>query len=261
MLGKLLKYEFKATSRILIPLYLILLITTGINRLILLLDIFDGALIIIPVIMKVLFILSVIAIFITSLILMIYRFYKNLLSDEGYLMFTLPTKTHQLIISKYLATLIWLLISIITIIGSTVLAIGTPENIKLVLNRLNEFLLQFEATTGNNSTITIITLLVFCLTSFITYISLIYASIAIGQLFTKNRLVGAFVSYIGISAVMQVLLLLLLVITNVFSSIIANGNNIIPLKLILGIIVYQLVLSTIFYITTNIIFKRKLNLE
>ncbi len=261
MLGKLLKYEFKATSRILIPLYLIMLITTGLNRLILLLDIFDGSLMIIPAIMQVLFILSIIAIFITSFLLMIYRFYKNLLSDEGYLMFTLPAKTHQLITSKYLATLAWLLISIIIILGSAVLAIGTPENIKLVLNSLNELLLQFGATTGNSISLTIITLLLFCFTSVTTYISLIYASIAIGQLFTKNRLVGAFVSYIGISAVMQLLLLLLLVITKVFSSIIANGNNIIPLKLIIGIIVYQLVLSTIFYITTNIIFKRKLNLE
>ncbi|GAA4653048.1 hypothetical protein GCM10023142_01860 [Anaerocolumna aminovalerica] len=260
MLGKLLKYEFKATSRILIPLYLILLITTGMNRLILLLDIFEGSLMIIPVIMKTLFILSVITIFITAFILMIYRFYKNLLSDEGYLMFTLPAKTHQLIISKYLATLTWLLVSIIIIIGSAVLAIGTPENIKLVLNNLNEFLLQFEAS-GNNTTVTIITLLLFCLTSFITYISLIYASIAIGQLFTKNRLVGAFVSYIGISTLMQLLLLLLLVMTNVFRSIITNGNNMIPLKLLLGIIVYQIVVSIIFFITTNRIFQKKLNLE
>ncbi len=260
MLGKLLKYEFKATSRILIPLYLILLITTGINRLILLLDIFEGSLMIIPAIMKALFMLSVITIFITAFILMIYRFYKNLLSDEGYLMFTLPAKTHQLIISKYLATLTWLLVSIIIIIGSAVLAIGTPENIKLVLNRLNEFLLQFEAS-GNNITVTIITLLLFCLTSFITYISLIYASIAIGQLFTKNRLVGAFVSYIGISTLMQLLLLLLLVMTNVFRSIITNGNNMIPLKLLLGIIVYQFVVSIIFFITTNTIFQKKLNLE
>nr|WP_308742317.1 hypothetical protein [uncultured Anaerocolumna sp.] len=260
MLGKLLKYEFKATSRILIPLYLILLITTGMNRLILLLDIFEGSLMIIPMIMKTLFILSVITIFITAFILMIYRFYKNLLSDEGYLMFTLPAKTHQLIISKYLATLTWLLVSIIIIIGSAVLAIGTPENIKLVLNNLNEFLIQFEAS-GNNTTVTIITLLLFCLTSFITYISLIYASIAIGQLFTKNRLVGAFVSYIGISTLMQLLLLLLLVMTNVFRSIITNGNNMIPLKLLLGIIVYQIVVSIIFFITTNRIFQKKLNLE
>jgi hypothetical protein len=260
MLGKLLKYEFKATSRILIPLYLILLITTGMNRLILLLDIFEGSLMIIPVIMKTLFILSVITIFITAFILMIYRFYKNLLSDEGYLMFTLPAKTHQLIISKYLATLTWLLVSIIIIIGFAVLAIGTPENIKLVLNNLNEFLVQFEAS-GNNTTVTIITLLLFCLTSFITYISLIYASIAIGQLFTKNRLVGAFVSYIGISTLMQLLLLLLLVMTNVFRSIITNGNNMIPLKLLLGIIVYQIVVSIIFFITTNRIFQKKLNLE
>lgn len=261
MLGKLLKYEFKATSRILIPLYLILLITTGINRLILQLDIFEGSLMIIPEIMKVLFMLSVIAIFITSFLLMIYRFYKNLLSDEGYLMFTLPAKTHQLIMSKYFATLIWMFVSIIIIVGSAILAFGTPENIKSVIDSFKEFLLQFKASTGNNTTITIITLLLFCLMTLTAYILLIYASISIGQLFTKNRLVGAFVSYIGINTIMQLLLLLLLVITNVFRSIITNGNNIIPLKLIMGIIVYQFVLSIIFFFTTKMIFQKKLNLE
>lgn len=261
MLGKLLKYEFKASSRILIPLYLVLLITTGINRLMLQLDIFDGPFMVIPMIMKVLFMLSVMAIFITAFLLMIYRFYKNLLSDEGYLMFTLPTKTHQLIVSKYIATLIWMVVSVIFIIGSAVLAFGTPENMRLALGSLKEFLLQFEATTGSNTTVVVITLLLFCFMAFTTYTLLIYTAIAIGQLFTRNRLVGAFVSYIGIGAITQLVLLLLLLITNVFRTIITNGNNMIPIKLFIVIIVYQLIISTTFFITTNMIFQKKLNLE
>lgn len=261
MLGKLLKYEFKASSRILIPLYLILLITTGINRLILQLDIFDGPLSVIPIIMKTLFTLSVITILITTFLLMIYRFYKNLLSDEGYLMFTLPTKTHQLIISKYLATLLWGIVSVIIIVVSVALAFGTPENIKLFINNVKEYFVQLEIASGESTIVTIFTLLLLCLMTLTTYILLIYTAIAIGQLFTKNKLVGAFVSYIGINTIMQILILLVLVFTNAFQFIDNSNTNMIPVKLALSIIAFQFIASTVFFIITNTIFQKKLNLE
>lgn len=261
MLGKLLKYEFKASSRILIPLYFILLLTAGINRVILLFDIFDGPLTVIPMIMKTLFILSVITILISTFLLMIYRFYKNLLSDEGYLMFTLPTKTHQLIISKFLATLIWTIVSVIVIVCSIGLAFCTPENIKLVINSVKEYFYQLGIITGDNAIVTIIMLILLCFMALTTYVLLIYASIAIGQLFSRNKIVGAFVSYIGINTIMQLVLLLVLAMTNVFRLIIMNNVNKIPVRLLLIIIVYQCIVSTIFFIATNKIFQKKLNLE
>jgi hypothetical protein len=261
MLGKLLKYEFRATSRILIPLYFILLLTAGINRIILLFDIFNGPLSVIPMIMKTLFILSVITILISTFLLMIYRFYKNLLSDEGYLMFTLPTKTYQLIISKILATLIWTIVSVTVILCSVVLAFVTPENIKLVVNSVKESFYEMGIISGDNAILTIIMLILLCIMALTTYVLLIYASIAIGQLFSRNKIVGAFVSYIGINTIMQLVLLLVLAMTNVFQIIVMNNVNKIPIRLLLIIIVYQCIVSTIFFITTNKIFQKKLNLE
>ena len=46
---------------------------------------------------------------ILAFVLMIYRFYKNLMTDEGYLMFTLPVTTGQLIWSKMIVSAVWLL--------------------------------------------------------------------------------------------------------------------------------------------------------
>ena len=46
------------------------------------------------------------------------RFYKNFFTDEGYLMFTLPVKTSDLILSKTLVAVIWRLISFLFIILS-----------------------------------------------------------------------------------------------------------------------------------------------
>lgn len=42
-----------------------------------------------------------VALFVLTMIVIIQRFYKGLLCDEGYLMFTLPVKPWQLIATKW----------------------------------------------------------------------------------------------------------------------------------------------------------------
>ena len=91
MLMKLLKHEFRATARIMGPLYLILLaaalaanLTAG------LLDADSFILNIVSALIVMAWFVAVIGVFIVAFILMLQRFYKNLLGDEGYLMFTLP---------------------------------------------------------------------------------------------------------------------------------------------------------------------------
>ena len=100
MLKKLLKYEFIATGRIFLPLYGALIVVSFLQKLFfdfnfgnmrnISLNILIGA---IPV----LFTTLVVAVIVTTFIMMIMRFYKNLLSSEGYLMFTLPVSVSKLI--------------------------------------------------------------------------------------------------------------------------------------------------------------------
>ena len=75
MLGKLLKYEFKATSRIFLPMLLLLVILTPITKLMVSLDVFEGALEIIPILTVLSYFFLIIALCITTFIFMIYRFY------------------------------------------------------------------------------------------------------------------------------------------------------------------------------------------
>ena len=103
MLGKLIKHEFRATGRIMLPLLGALLVLSPIAGLIMraldrgqlknLFRFLGGAVV-------GLFFMAVAAVFVISLALMVRRFYSNLLQDEGYLMFTLPVSTHSLIWSK-----------------------------------------------------------------------------------------------------------------------------------------------------------------
>ena len=89
MLGKLLKYEFRATGRLFLPLYGALVIFALINALLLSFREIPQ----LPAVLAMLVnILLAIAVFVVTFIVMIQRFYKNLLSDEGYLMFTKKLK-------------------------------------------------------------------------------------------------------------------------------------------------------------------------
>ena len=111
MLGKLLKQDFRATARIMLPLYVAVpvlgLFTNLINHLC---ENQTGFLIrAISTLVSFVFSLSLIAAVVTTVVLMILRFYRNLMTDEGYLMFTLPVSTTELIFSKLIVSVVWFL--------------------------------------------------------------------------------------------------------------------------------------------------------
>ena len=111
MLGKLLKQDFRATARIMLPLYAAVpvlgLFTNLITRLC---ENQNGFLIrAIGALVSFVFSLSLIAAVVTTVVLMILRFYRNLMTDEGYLMFTLPVSTTELIFSKLIVSVVWFL--------------------------------------------------------------------------------------------------------------------------------------------------------
>lgn len=64
------------------------------------------------------FIISAITMFVATAIVIIWRFYRNTSSDEGYLLFTLPVKVDYIIISEFLCALIWgFLMSVFAVLG------------------------------------------------------------------------------------------------------------------------------------------------
>ena len=121
MLRKLLKHEFRATGRIMLPMYLILLVTAvGSNlagR-----GMLDGRyhiLNILGVLIVTAFGIAICGALLMSFVLMIQRFYKNLLQDEGYLMFTLPASVHQHIWSKLIVSSVWFIVTVLAIIAAS----------------------------------------------------------------------------------------------------------------------------------------------
>ena len=140
MLKQLLKYEFKATKRLYFGLYLALALlsvvlgvtfrqehalahSTSFQNL--------------QVILMIVYVSVILAIAVLCFVNTIQRFYQNLLGREGYLMHTLPVTETQLILSKLLTSMVWVLCSglvgvvCITVMVSIGAGRGSPRHIEL----------------------------------------------------------------------------------------------------------------------------------
>lgn len=162
MLGKLLKYELRATARLYFPLYLAVLILAALGRLSLfglpwhisggLNDGWNARLSVTPradgpigellatVMSFVLFayVLMVLGAFVIHLVITLQRFWKNLMGDEGYLMFTLPVSTDALLWSKAISVLLWSVATLLVVGLSVLILCGHPvvfQVIREIINR------------------------------------------------------------------------------------------------------------------------------
>ena len=114
MLKKLLKYEFAATARYILPLIVLLFVMSaaaglcirglGAERT-------GRVAVAVSAIFVVLFFLAVIALAVVTLVVIVYRFYRSMLSQEGYLTHSLPVSIHGLLCSKLIAAAAWFLLT------------------------------------------------------------------------------------------------------------------------------------------------------
>lgn len=111
------KYEVKSCGRIFFPFYIMVLVFSMIAALFINFDNYEHDFSMVYIIgMLVVFALFVSAIVLTIL-LIVQRFSKSLLEEEGYLMFTLPVSEKTLVLSKFLTSLLFIILtSIVSIV-------------------------------------------------------------------------------------------------------------------------------------------------
>lgn len=137
MLGKLLKYEMKASARTLLPLYigtLVVALICAVQTALMInrsqvdggwwLEGADNSMV--TGFIFLLFFALCVAIMVLTAIIIIQRFNKSLIGDEGYLMFTLPVTHTQLLSSKLIAGLLWVIIGTI-VMGLSAVLIWAPS--------------------------------------------------------------------------------------------------------------------------------------
>lgn len=264
MLSKLLKYEIKATARIFLPLCVVLLAYAAIHKVISLAS--PSKMQAPEAISLILYIMLIVAIFVVTFVVMIQRFYKNLLSDEGYLMFTLPAKPWKHIVSKLLVAMLWTVVSVIAAaLSVTIVAydqIFTADFIREVQNAFSEAVKYL----GFSTPLVILEILVGGIISLASSVLIVYASIAVGQLFNKHRILASLGAFIVINTLTQIIITIASIpgLTWVRAdNVVHDFHTIEPffhLFIWLSILLFGLISAGYFALTNHILSKR-LNLE
>lgn len=261
MLGKLLKHELKATSRLLIPLYLILIGISLLNRIMLSFQDVNWMMMFISNLLTAGFLFILVAVFAVTTVIMITRFYKNLIGDEGYLMFTLPVKPNQLITSKLIISVFWILIGIASVIVTLYITFATPERMDFIYQNLKDASEELRAAFGGSLSFVVAEMILLCIVSLFANILMLYLSIAIGQLFNGRRILGSFIAYIGIYTALQLFLLIGVGVCILFNWDSVNNFNTFP-PVFFPLAIFMLILCCIgMYGGTSYILNKKLNLE
>lgn len=280
MLRKLIKYEFKATGRLLLPFFLSLLIFAVINKLISPANPeswgFPAA------ISMLIYIMIMVGMFVMTTIIMMQRFYRNLLSDEGYLMFTLPTKTWKLIVSKLVVSTFWIIASLTVAFFSILIIIYQKgvfmEGWRLLAEGFHAFAegshafaegfhAFYEMIGASLYTITL-EIIIGSLITLVFGIVLVYASMAIGHLFNRHKILASFGAFIALNTLTQILFSLLCLTTpeiawSAHELYLQNMPDLITLIQVFFLygILFTGLLSAACFALTNHILSNKLNLE
>ena len=261
---KLLKYEWKACARICLPLYAVELLVAFINRL-LYSDIGSKLLYGIPsIVMTMLYAAIMVALFVVTAVVLVQRFYKNLLGSEGYLMFTLPVSRSQLIWSKLLVALVWSVLS--TVLAALawmaeISVVGRENVFSLIAQGLRSLRQHLSGNLTGCAAALVVLCLVSCLVSFLNF----YAAISLGHSFSNHKVLLSVVFYIGFGIVTQTIGTIFasvgiqidispdfwssLPVTQVFSSLAWAAAGVSAL------------LGAAYYVLTLLMLKKRLNLQ
>lgn len=205
------------------------------------------------------------------------RYYKNIYTDEGYLTNTLPVTARQIVLSKLFTSLIWTMLTGIVVSLSVFSLIYTALYSSDsgfwadLMRDLPDFMKVFREEMGISFSFFLLLLLIQTVLTTAFSILKIYTAIALGQLFTKHKVAGAFLWYVGEFVIFQIISS----INNNASPLSGGafgyafgvsyynynrlGDIIIPSTLIS--IVTTLIFSAVLYFITEHMLKNQLNLD
>lgn len=193
MLSKLIKHEFRATSRIMWPVFLGMLALTALMRFSQLL--LNGGHIpwllqLIGVLLVIGFMMGLGALAFVPLVLSAVRWRDHVLKDEGYLTLTLPVSLHQLLISKLIVSAVWYAAAFLVGLLSLMIAVSGWSTLQYVPDFFNDvFTAFFEMEASLRSHALLIVFELFC--NFVFAVSaaelVVYAAFSIGYSFNKHK--------------------------------------------------------------------------
>ena len=209
MLKQLLKYEFKATKRLYFGLYLALALlsvvlgvtfrqehalahSTSFQNL--------------EVILMMVYVSVILAIAVLCFVNTVQRFCRNLLGREGYLMHTLPVTETQLILSKLLTSMVWVLCSgLVGVVCITVMvSIGVLDAEvlgTLSWDRWKQLWQMLYEELGPEFWVAMVWTILINLARLASLILCVYAACMIAHQFKKQTMAAGILAFIGMNIV------------------------------------------------------------
>ena len=274
MLGKILKYEFKSTYKIITPLLLAVIVISLILRFQLTalqnvnfaeraigyhaglgLSIFF-------------YIMLIFAASIVTVILLVTRFYKTMFGDEGYLTLTLPCQPDLLMNGKALAFFIWNIAVSATCILSFFIIGFSKEVLGFVADLFGGLKDFISEDLGLAPALFYTLLILILIVSALMSIYKIIMCLAIGQLSNTHKVGFAVLAFLGTNfavGILDMFLSLIFQLGNIGSiysvaEVIGDYSNILTGTLIFSLVKY-IVYTVVMYSISHYIINKKLNLE
>lgn len=211
-----------------------------------------------------------------SLLILIYlgiRFYKNMYTDEGYLMHTLPVPAWMHLVSKMCNGMLWTYITgiVTTVTVLPVTALALPKIGYLSPGEFAELKETFSMLFGDNLWELLFYFIPYTLVSGLFAVLQLYAAVCLGQLFGKHKVFSSVICYLGlhalvsaVSSIFMVPALTGIIITKVPDSAVSAPTLVYPLLMdavfLCGFFA-SLVLSVACFVLCHYLLKRNLNLD
>ena len=261
MLKKLYAYEYRSLFRSLLPIYIGLLGLALIGRLPYLFDREGIAVALITGLSTAFYILGIAALFIVGAVIIVTRFYKNLLGGEGYLTFTLPFTPTQHIVCKLLCAVSLMLVNALVVFASLLIT-GAGSDV------LDGIFSLIKAISGQFSAFRIISIVaeavLYIVASFFQGVLMFYAAMAIGQQF-RSRIGGAVLAYICMYVAIEIIqftgsMILMFGFADQVEAFLSEGVASIQIAMLLPI-AEAILISVACFVATRHFLTKRLNLE
>lgn len=279
MVKKLYKHEFIALLKWILPLNLFCLLAATFLRVAIALNSVipeNMALNVITVLFTLTFVISIAGASVAALAFVIVRFYKHLLSQEGYLTFTIPvTPTTHLVCKLVCGCAVLALTAIGSVLSVGILSIGFEfyDVIEFVKEMFGYYIWD-EPEVKGAAILLIVLFVIAVIVGLAQSLLMPFAAMCMGQLSKKNRIARSVVCYIILSMAMSMVTQVVNVITTFFVADIVEdmydtvsevGAVLATLNMFNVIMLSATLLSAVFaiafFLIARHILNNKLNLE
>ena len=258
MLGKVLKYDIKSCARYYLPMYLIFAVIILITKIYLTINPENGTVnTIFSGMILTSYFVCLIGMGLLTEIFLVIHFYKKCISSEGYLTFTLPVKTGTQLLSKCLNSAIWHILSYSGIFLSLFVFLS-PKELSNSIHVVSTVFYSWTSIDWTGFTV------FFCLSLIVNLFTsplMFFASMAIGQMVTRHKILTSLLVYIGFYMVFSMISSFGSTFFFIGTEVIFQGNETASITILSAFsFLLTFVQAGLYYFLTYFFLDRKLNL-